>query len=93
MYHSNSYWFVFKTTGKSPSIWVCLPHITIKMDMFLEHWRPSKWVCFRILDTHIWAYISQVNPPGAEQSRATNRKNSQKNRFIACRYLLWNCVL
>ena len=34
------------------------------MGMILEHWRPSKWVCFRILTTNIGALISQVNPRG-----------------------------
>ena len=34
IYYSNSYWFVFKITGKSPSVW------------YVCHTSPSKWVCF-----------------------------------------------
>ena len=54
-YPLNSYWLITMNQGKIPQYGLCLLSGPINRGMFFNYCRLSKWVCFRILDTHIRA--------------------------------------
>ena len=60
------------------------------MGMFYNSKCHSKWVCFQIPNTHIWASLYWSRPPGVQLHLVAGVRGAQIS-ILCCRAILQKC--